>query len=61
MENADKATGNSNSQVSDNLIEIVILTVLQALNGNVAVVTSSNMLISHITIANFYNELMNYE
>ena len=61
MENADKATGNSNSQVSDNLIEIVILTVLQALNGNVAVVTSSNMLISHITIAIFYNELMNYE
>ena len=61
MENADKATGNSNSQVSDNLIEIVILTVLQALNGNVAVVTSSDMLISHITIANFYNELMNYE
>ena len=61
MENADKATGNSNSQVSDNLIEIVILTVLQALNGNVVVVTSSDMLISHITIANFYNELMNYE
>ena len=61
MGNADKATGNSNSQVSDNLIEIVILTVLQALNGNVAVVTSSNMLISHITIAIFYNELMNYE
>ena len=61
MENADKATGNSNSQVSDNLIEIVILTVLQALNRNVAVVTSSNMLISHITIAIFYNELMNYE
>ena len=61
MENADKATGNSNSQVSDNLIEIVILTVLQALNGNVAVVTSSNMLISHITIAIIYNELMNYE
>ena len=61
MENAEKATGNSNSQVSDNLIEIVILTVLQALNGNVAVVTSSNMLISHITIAIFYNELMNYE
>ena len=61
MENADKATGNSNSQVSDNLIEIVILTVLQALNGNVAVVTSSDMLINHITIANFYNELMNYE
>ena len=61
MENADKATGNSNSQVSDNLIEIVILTVLQALNGNVAVVTSSDMLISHITIAIFYNELMNYE
>ena len=61
MENADKATGNSNSQVSDNLIEIVILTVLQALNGNVVVVTSSDMLISHIAIANFYNELMNYE
>ena len=61
MENADKATGNSNSQVSDNLIEIVILTVLQALNGNVAVVTSSDMLINHITIAIFYNELMNYE
>ena len=61
MENADKATGNSNSQVSDNLIEIVILTVLQALNGNVVVVTSSDMLINHITIAIFYNELMNYE
>ena len=61
MENADKATGSSNSQVSDNLIEIVILTVLQALNGNVAVVTSSDMLINHITIAIFYNELMNYE
>ena len=61
MENAEKAIGNSNSQVSDNLIEIVILTVLQALNGNVVVVTSSDMLISHITIANFYNELMNYE
>ena len=61
MENAEKAIGNLNSQVSDNLIEIVILTVLQALNGNVAVVTSSDTLISRITIAIFYNELMNYE
>ena len=61
MENAEKAIGNLNSQVSDNLIEIVILTVLQALNENVAVVTSSDMLISHITIAIFYNKLLNYE
>ena len=37
------------------------MTVLQALNRNMAVVTSSDMLISQIAIAIFYNELMNYE
>ena len=61
IENAEKAIINSNSQVRENLIETVTVTVLQALNRKMAVVTSSNMLISHITIAIFYNELMNYE
>ena len=37
------------------------MTVLEALNGYLAVVTSSDMLISQITIATFYIDLMNYE
>ena len=46
IENVDKHTGNSNFQVRDNLIETVAVTVLEAFNGNFAVVTSSYMLIS---------------
>ena len=34
------------------------VTVLKALNGNVAVMTSSDMLISKINIATFYNDLI---
>ena len=61
IEHVDKPTGKSNLQYRENLIETVVVTVLQALNGNVAVVTSSDMLISQIAIAVLYNELMNYE
>ena len=37
------------------------MTVLKALNGYLAVVTSSDMLISQITIATVYIDLMNFE
>ena len=43
------------------MFKTVTVTALKALNGYLAVVTSSDMLISQITIATFYNDLMNYE
>ena len=43
------------------MFKTVTVTALKALNENMAVVTSSDMLISQITIATFYNDLMNYE
>ena len=43
------------------MFKTVTVTALKALNENVAVVTSSDMLISQITFATFYNNLMRYE
>ena len=43
------------------MFKTVTVTALKALNENMAVVTSSDMLISQITIATFYIDLMNYE
>ena len=43
------------------MFKTVTVTALKALNENLAVVTSSDMLISQIYFATFYNNLMRYE
>ena len=57
----EKSKGNSNYQESEHLFKTVTVTPLKSLGRNVAVVTSSDMLISQIIITTFYNDLINYE